>query len=278
MTLGLIAGPLAGLLNRSQEPTSATTVADILQTPTELLLWWIDAVAAHSVRLPLPQFDGLRLALATGVLAVVAIRPRRFTTAASMTGWDRGPMASTAGMTRLVPVLTAVIGVVLVIGEAVPRQPAGPALLASDCLWIPHATVDTDDSTSAPAPNLRPASSTSWFQPRPDGLLSVLVVGTDCSRDVIDTVIRLRLRSIDMVVIERGDVQARVITSALTDVADVAVVLAPPLHRVKPATRLTGPAVIRGPAGFELVVEPTPNRKGLIVQPTPLDRRIGSTE
>jgi hypothetical protein len=99
--------------------------------------------------------------------------------------------------------------------------------------------------------------------------VSILVVGVDCRRDVIDTVIRLRLRSIDMVVTERGDGRGRYVTSALTEVCDVAVVLAPPLHRIKSATRLTSRADIRSSTGLHLVIEPTPGRTGLIVEPNP---------
>ncbi len=275
MTLGLTLGPLAGLLNRSGRYSAATVAAEIIQTPTELLLWWIDSVAALSVRLPLPQLDGPRLGVVVGLLAVVTIRPRRFSSSSAIPGSARKPLDPGARPTRSVPAVSAVICLVLVMGHAVPTQPRDPVWLAPHCLWIPHASLHAGDSTFTPVVGARAEGPTSSHPSLP-GSVSILVVGADCPRDVIDTVIRLRLRSIDVVVTERGDGRGRLVTSALTEICEVAVILAPPLHRIKPATRLTSRAFIRSSTGLDLVIEPTTARTGLIVEPNRL--RSGSID
>jgi ComEC/Rec2-related protein len=268
MTLGLTLGPLAGLLSRSGRYSAATVAAEIIQTPTELLLWWIDSVAALSVRLPLPQLDGPRLVVVAGLLTVVTIRPRRFVSFSSIAVSALKPREEAARLARSVPAVSAVIGLVLVIGHAVPTQPRDPVWLAPDCLWIPRASLHGVDPTVTPARRARPEGAVS-SDPLPPGSVSILVVGVDCPRDMIDAVIRLRLRSIDVVVTERGDGRGRLVTSALTEVCDVAVVVAPPLHRIKRATRLTSLAYVRSSTGLDLVIEPTPGRTGLTVEPNP---------
>ncbi len=268
MTLGLTLGPLAGLLSRSGRNSAANVAAEIIQTPTELLLWWIDSVAAVSVRLPLPQLDGMRLGVVVGLLAMVTIRPRRFGSPSSLVGSSPEPLEEGTRLARSVSTVCAIIGLVLVVGHAVPTQPRAPVWLAPDCLWIPHASLQGGDSTFAPVLRAGPEAATS-SDPSPPESVSILVVGVDCPRDVIDAVIRLRLRSIDVVVAERGDGRGREVTSALTEVCDVAVVLAPPLHRIKSATRLTARAHIRSSTDLYLVIEPTPGRTGLIVEPNP---------
>lgn len=264
MTLGLTAGPVAGLLHRSQSQSTPAVVADLIQAPTEVLLWWIDSVAAHSVWLAVPQLDGPRLAMLVGLLATTAVRPRRVPAVGSVRG-------SPDGIARVL-LVAAAAGLVVVTGDTIPTPPPAPASLAPDCQWIPEATVSSDDPSVRAVLRSRSSSPEGLDVSGNEDLRTVLMVGAECSRDLVDTVLRLRIRSIDIVVTERGDGQARVIASALTEVTEVDVVLGPPLHRIRSATRLTGPLQIHGPGGLHGLIEPSPTRTRLRLELAVHDR------
>ena len=72
---------------------------------------------------------------------------------------------------------------------------------------------------------------------------SVLVVA-DPSPAALDAVLASRVNRVDIIVTERGDSRAATIVGALAELIDTAVILAPPQHRIRGATRITEPTTV----------------------------------
>lgn len=254
MTLGLTAGVGAGLMARMARgpatgPLAETAlghVVSVVQFPTRVLLWWIDHVAAWTVRIPLPQMDGRDLVMMAGLVVLVVLGPR-----------SRGPGVEPAlrhprlrwqGIRRW-----AVVGAMaLVLGGGLPVAPSGPVELEPGCLWLPEAEVDVSSRRDGPAPLGRDP-------------VSVLIIGHGCRDGVVETLIRRGVFDYDLVVAAQGGGTARRVVAALMDIDGDTMVLAPPLHRIKSATRVTEPFVIRLAGDMVIRVEPQPTGTGLYI-------------
>ena len=72
------------------------------------------------------------------------------------------------------------------------------------------------------------------------------------------------IRSVDVVVAERGSVTTARLATAFADVVQIRVVLAPPQHRIIGARRLLEPVEVYA-AGALIAVAPSPDRNELLV-------------
>jgi competence protein ComEC len=99
---------------------------------------------------------------------------------------------------------------------------------------------------------------------------SVLILSTDASEQVVESAIEHNIGRIDVVVSERGDAQRARLVTALIEVTDVELVLAPPLHRIRGATRLEQEQVIITGWG-DVVVAPGSSSKRLDIGLPPVE-------
>jgi competence protein ComEC len=214
MTTGLTVGPLAGLMATA----GLSNAAHITQTPSRLLVDWIDAAARWATALPMARLDGATLLMLALVSGAVALRAR-------------------AGR---VATMTLVIGAAMLtatLRTATPHRPVFPVQLDSGAVYVPSSAQDP----------------------------SVLVIPKGCSVTILDELLARRIESVDVVVTESGDRTAGRLVTAVTEVVDVEIVLAPSLHRIRGASRVTkrrelttgyGIVVIdQGLTGNRLVVE-----------------------
>ena len=206
MTLGLTVGVVASVM--------PSGVAVVLQTPAEILLWWIETVAALSTTLPLPRFGAVELAVVLALLALVR----------------------TAGGVWMKSVLLAVtVGVGFI---SVPVAPQHPSRCGTGIVWYPAGA-------------------------EPDAV-SVLLVSPDAWDRSVEDCMNAGIRSVDVVVVERGSATSARLVTALTDVVRARIVLAPPQHRVIGARRLLEPAEVYV-AGATISLTPSPDRVELLV-------------
>ena len=188
MTAGLTVGPVAGLLASAGLPS----IGALVQTPTRLLVDWIDLSARWSATVPLPRLDGTAMAITGAAVVLVAFRSRH------------------VGFSQTT----------LVLGSAV----LATTLFAA----MPHRL-------TAPAK----FDSGGWYIPADDRGPSLLIVPADCSSGLIDELLEHDVGKLDFVIAESGGRQAGVLVSAVVDVSDVGLILAPSLHRIRGATRVT---------------------------------------
>lgn len=155
-----------------------------------------------------------------------------------------GQWAVTAGMGAVAWLLpgrsvgrVAVLAMVVALSlSALPRPPAGPTELAGGAWWLPAG----------------------------DGGPSVMVVPAQTGPEVLDDLLRHRVREVGVVVSVSGRGRGALVARAVTELCSVGVVLAPPQHRVVGATRVTGPVVILT-GGSVVEVRPEPHRLGVTI-------------
>lgn len=197
----------------------------VLQWPAVALLSWIDGTAAWATRLPAPSMGPL------GYATVTVLATLMWTT----TGLARRGSKPTSSAARIVAVLAAAAMTALLM-SAVPRVPTEPTELVGGGRWLPAGP----------------------------GTPSVLIVESSADDRLASSLLNHRIRSIDVVVTESGGGRGAAATSAVMELTTVGKVLAPPLHRIIGARRLTAGVVIDTTVG-PLTVEPVDGR--LVVTP-----------
>ena len=197
-------------------------VATALQLPARGLLWWLDTVAVWSARAPVPVVDGVAAptVVAMVVLGWVLLRP-------SVAGRNRAASRVVRAAVRL----ALAVATVAVAGPLVPRAPDRPTELEGG----------------------------GWWWPASDSTPSVLVVGADGDRRLVDTVVASRIIAVDVVVIEGGTGAGAALARSILAVTEPDAVVAPPLHRVIGARRTTTAIEVPTMAG-PLQIEPDGTR------------------
>jgi len=228
MTLGLTVGPISGFLAGA----GFGRIAWLLQAPALMLVTWIDSVAGWCATLPLPRLNGVAMILILLAGLMVKLRPRPQPQPGPQ---PLRPAPYRGGKSRLVIALAGAV-IVLTLAQGLQRPPDLPAMLANDVLYLP------------------PGKEAG----------SVLIVGDGAQTSAVDAVINSRLTHVDMLITERGDATAGHVVTALTEAAEIERVLAPSLHRIRGATRVTAETVIESAWG-SIIVESSGDGKDLTI-------------
>lgn len=215
----------------------------------------------------------MTLGLTTGPVGGLLHRAR-FPAAAAFLQWPSRVLvgwvdatarwAADLGLPRLDMASLAAVGVLGLVIALRPRRPLPgravvAASLAAGVIVTMSATVPVPDRPSVVADGVLYIPSVASG----DDTVGVLVV-RDPRSSAVDAVLASRVGPIDVLITERGDAMAARIVDALIEVTHPALVLAPPRHRIRGATRVTEPlAVTTGWGAVE--VEPEPAGAGLVV-------------
>lgn len=209
MVWGLTVGPVAGL--------APGPVDGWLQLPVSGLLWWLDTVAAWAVRLPLPALGRRGLAGSVAVAVLVWLTSGRLR-----------PVMSPTALAEAGPVRRALAGCIAVAGVLVATVLAAsavaPVVVGSP---VPHPPTTTGQLEGGGR----------WY-PGLDGR-HVLVVEADADRRLLDSILALRIRRIEVVVAERGSGPAGDVALGVVELTSTGRLLAPRLHRLPGAYRVT---------------------------------------
>ena len=222
MMWGLTVGVVAGL--------GPAWLGSWLQAPSGALLWWLDGVAAWAARLPLPMVDQQLGVLVAAVVAIRWLLARHWRrSGAEMSGSLLRPTVLGLAAARFVVAVVVVLVIAASI-KAVPRPPESATVLGGGGLWLPPAA----------------------------DLPSVLVVTREADRRLLDSILDVRIRQIDIVVSESGGGEAATVSRAVAELAAVGIVLGPPQHRIVGATRVTSDLLIEtGQAVVRITTSPT---------------------
>lgn len=90
-----------------------------------------------------------------------------------------------------------------------------------------------------------------WFP----GSTSVLVVRSDADDHLLDSLLRARIKEVDILVLESGNRRMSRLISELVQVLDARAIVAPTLHRVVGAQRLLSPLTVKFEDGAVLYIE-----------------------
>ncbi len=209
------------------------SVAAALQWPAEQLVGWIDLVAGYSSGLPLPRLGFPALVALTMATVALRMRPRNH------------PLGPLIGVVAVI-----VIGAVVAPGPRPhQRRPVAPA---DGLIYLP---------SSAPGH--------AGGEGRP---LSVLVVLDARPGPAIDGLLLSGIDEIDVVISQQGNQQAAQTVTGLGDVADVGIVLAPPRHRIRGATRVTAPVSVPTASGPITVAPDDGGSRLIIILPPALSK------
>lgn len=88
-----------------------------------------------------------------------------------------------------------------------------------------------------------PGSEVLWW-PSSTTNPSVLVVPANSPNDLVDVVVAVRITTIDIVIVERGNRTTSEVITDLDAVTTIGVVMAPPQHRIRDARRVLEPTVV----------------------------------
>ncbi|MEM9654821.1 MAG: ComEC/Rec2 family competence protein [Actinomycetota bacterium] len=208
MTLGLTVGIVAGI---APEPIAAA-----VQTPTVLLLRWLDWVAAVAGRSNLPRLGPLALTMV--VAALVMAGPHQ---PGSVGSRPRVPMRRVVGCGLAFVLLVS----------AWPPTPRHPLRCGPGMSWYPAAGSEPAEIASRPTAE--------------PGARSVLVIEPEAARRTLVSCLDHGIRDADVVVAVRGDRRTAELVSAVGEVMRTGTVVAPPQHRIVGATRLQEPLDLR---------------------------------
>ncbi len=141
------------------------------------------------------------------------------------------------GVGAHVMVVMATFGLTIALMVSMPVSLAQPTELESGAAYFPA----TDGSTP-----------------------SVLLIPGDCSSTLIDELLVNNIGTIDVVITESGGRGAGRLVTAVGETAEVGVILAPPMHRIKGATRVTSTRHIET-AWTTIVVDVPDEATGLVI-------------
>ncbi len=230
----LLAGWAAGLvmtLGLTVGPVSGflhqarlPTVAALIQRPSGLLVEWIDGVARWSSDLDLPRLGPRSFGSLLVLGVIVALRPR-------------GPVS---GLVVKVSAAAVAVGLLAAARTGVPNA---PTVITDEVLLLPSG------SNEEPTGGVK--------------TVSVMIV-SDPSPSAIDELLASNVQRVDVLISERGDARAAAIVTALSDVVDVDTILAPPRHRIRGATSVTGAVSVPTVWG-PVFVDPDASGSGLVV-------------
>ena len=227
MTLGLTAGIVAGV---APDP-----VAAVVQTPTVLLLRWLDWVALVAGRSHLPRLGSFGLTALAAALAMAG--PGRAT--------DGGRVAP-SGRRRVVGL--GVAAVLLV--SAWPATPQQPLQCGAGLMWFPRDRSGPAGNLVlagdvAPVASVTPNLSAAVATPTTGAAaVSVLVIEQEAGRWSLESCLDSGVRHADVVVALRGDRRTAELVGAAGEVMRTGLVVAPPQHRIIGARRLTAPLTL----------------------------------
>ncbi len=210
MMLGLTAGLAAGVLTRAADSLSATVAAG--SSPPLAAASHVAGLACGvladllllPVELLLQWIDWA--ARQSVFLPLPTLGLQAFLSSALLVlVWNvrprSGPMSPLVGA-------AALVSAGLLIWSATQRSPRSSTDLGVGCLWLPD--------------------------------VSTLILERSCGPDLVDAVLVARIRSVELVVIEGGAANEASV-AAIRDVAAVQTVLAPPLHNLIDARRVSAP-------------------------------------
>ncbi|MGH1488786.1 MAG: ComEC/Rec2 family competence protein [Acidimicrobiales bacterium] len=207
-------------------------IAIVLQWPIERLLWWIETVATFHAALPAPRLGPLQVMALAGL--VIGAR-------------------SAAVMMPLR--IVAASGALATLLAAVPLAPDEPGLCGPGIVWYPpqnqnqtqphtHAHTHTQNQSQTPG---------------------VLIIGADAYATSVERCFDAGVRQIDLLILERGNAATARLVYALDEVSDIALIAAPPQHRVIGARRQVEAFTV--PAGDgTLEVQPSADGSALDVR------------
>lgn len=210
MTWGLTVGVVAGLVGG--------WVGSVLQAPAVAALWWLDGVAQAVPRLPIPRI-GLP---AVGVLAILgigiwALGATKVTQEPHHAASARRAVEAWAGVGRL----GLMVMVMVILVGAIPRPPTEPTLLSGG-QWIPVRGPDE---------------------------VSVVIIDPKAKSQLLDELLAWRILDVDLVVARSGTRADAPVARAVGDIVKPGRMLAPSMHRLRGATRVTDPVVVTSRLG-----------------------------
>ena len=96
----------------------------------------------------------------------------------------------------------------------------------------------------------------------------MLVVSSEARRGLADEILATRIDGVDVLVLVRADSTTRELSQAIIDLVDPSLTLAPPLHRVVGAKRVTDQLVI-GVGDGAITLTPHSTRLEVSTAPAP---------
>ncbi|MFT7599986.1 MAG: competence protein ComEC [Acidimicrobiales bacterium] len=106
------------------------------------------------------------------------------------------------------------------------------------------------------------------YWPSTEATPSVLVVSSEARRGLADEILATRIDGVDVLVLVRADSTTRELSQAIIDLVDPSLTLAPPLHRVVGAKRVTDQLVI-GVGDGAITLTPHSTRLEVSTAPAP---------
>jgi len=193
-----------------------------------------------------------------------------------LVGWIDGTArwAAGLGLPRLDSTSLAALMILGFVIALRPRPPLVGRVVAAASL-VAIASVVVGATTSPPDRPAVIAEGVLYVPTRAAGAntFSVLVV-RDPQPSALDAVLASGIGSVDVMITERGDLLSARIVVALMEVVEPAMVLAPPQHRIRGATRVTEEMMVATGWG-DVIVEPEPAGAGLVVAIPPTATSAG---